>query len=443
MRLAGADGDVSRQAQPSELPSARDAQTAPEESPGSAAVDRLLESHLRDFGRAAAAQPLQLRRVRKLHGLARRVVGEARDGTLRNSIDAGEGPGEQNAAIGLQGETVDGAIRAASPGVERRVQAAIWIQSGEVVHDGPVEVEKGSSKQDLSIGLDGEGFHGAVGAAAGRIEGRIDTPIGIEPDQIAAGRSVEAGEAAAGEDLAIRLQGHARDTAGDARARIEAGGRFRRSIGIEPRDPGQRHSIHHREISAHHDLPIGLHGDAVHDSICPEGGIERAIYGAVAIQPGDIHGCGGKNGGGCQWNFTPDRLEAAAEEDLAVRLKGEASDEARDPVARIEGGGLASRLPVRIEPGDPCCTACRRCSENSPPRRIWPLACTAMAKTSARWLQRPQFPRRPDWKVESSRAVCVETDEIAFAVEATVAVPLIFCPPAPEKLPPSRILPSG
>ena len=190
-------------------------------------------------------------------------------------------------------------------------------------------------------------------AVRARIEDRVERAVGMQPADAVARRragaaATERREGAADQDLPVGL--HRQGLDGTVRAGIEA--RVERAVGVEPPDPVARRragaaAAERREVAADQDLPVGLHRQGVDDGVGArvEGGVERA----VGVEPPDVVARRRAGPAAAQ------HREAAADQDLPVRLHRQGADE----VVRAGIEGRVERA-VGVEPADSCCAAsCR------------------------------------------------------------------------------------
>jgi hypothetical protein len=139
------------------------------------------------------------------------------------AVGGGEVAASEDGAIGLDGEGLHGAVEAGA-GVESFVECAVGVKSGDAVAGNGIDLTEGSPDQDLSVGLQGDHCHGAIGMGR-REETFIYGSAGQQSDDVRAGLSVDGSESATDDQPGIELPGDgvygAIDSASDVKGRIE------------------------------------------------------------------------------------------------------------------------------------------------------------------------------------------------------------------------------
>ena len=170
-------------------------------------------------------------------------TGEAGQG---DAVDVGKIAADEQGAIGAagrerfsQGEHI--AVRAGAR-AEGAIDGAIVRSAGEMVAVDAVERGESAADDDAAIGLDEELVNGGVSAGTVVEEGRVEGRVGIEAGDVAQGGAIGRGEVAGGQDLAIGLKGDGEDIAIEAGSSREVGvgrtGRGVDGLGIGDTDDG-------------------------------------------------------------------------------------------------------------------------------------------------------------------------------------------------------------
>ena len=138
---------------------------------------------------------------RSVHGTIRIQPGDVIQGA---AVDSGEKAADENLAVQLQSDRTDGAIRT-SAGIKSRVNRAVRVQSGDVVHVG-VAIDGGEIAADdnLAVRLDRHGIDRGVGTQAG-IESRVQSAVAVEAGNAVDRRAANRRKSAA--DINLGLSG--------------------------------------------------------------------------------------------------------------------------------------------------------------------------------------------------------------------------------------------
>jgi hypothetical protein len=190
----------------------------------------------------------------------------------RLTVDLGEVPAEQEVAVGLEGEGVDGVVRSRADGVGR-VEVGIGQQTDQVRLVDALIVGKVAADQDAAVGLDGDGADGVVETGPG-IEGEVQCAVGVESSQAVAGDAIDQGEGAADEDLAVGLHGHGLD-------RVVQSDWLKGAIDLAGlQESNHVHAggvVHRREIACDQELSVRLTMDRVNRSAEPGADVKGRI----------------------------------------------------------------------------------------------------------------------------------------------------------------------
>ena len=154
----------------------------------------------------------------------------------------GEAAANDNHPIrGLDGERVNVAVRAVAE-VDGWIHRAGGQQAGDAVAGDAIGLSEITGQNNPIIGLDRNGFHGAIGSKAhGADEIRVQRTIRVEARDAVYGRSVNAGEIAADKDASIGLDGNGPDVVvgPDVRAEI----RIHRTVHIQTDEVADDHIV--------------------------------------------------------------------------------------------------------------------------------------------------------------------------------------------------------
>src|SRR5689334_20446777 len=123
---------------------------------------------------------------------------------IRRAVVVSETTAEQDLVIGLDHERSDEAVRAKTE-VDRWIDAAIDIHSGDAVTRDTIRGSELSANEDFIVLLKSQGQNGVAGAGP-RIEVGVGGTIGIEARDAASGDPIHIGEQTSEHDLFVCLQ---------------------------------------------------------------------------------------------------------------------------------------------------------------------------------------------------------------------------------------------
>ena len=141
----------------------------------------------------------------ELEGAARGAAGalQADQAIAVEAIELGEVAAHQKVAVRLDPEGADGAVGAGAGG-KGGVDCALGQEADEAVVGSVVEGGELAADQDLAVGLEGEGLDGVVGASADG-QGVIQEAFGGQTGEVTAGGAVDLSEPATDQEMAVRL----------------------------------------------------------------------------------------------------------------------------------------------------------------------------------------------------------------------------------------------
>ena len=233
-----------------------------------------------------------------------------------------EGAAEEDGAVGLDGDGIDGAVRV---GIEIGIHGAVGVEARDEVAHGRVpegvwrKAVEGATYDNLAVEVEREGVDGTGGAW---IKG-VERAVRLEPGEVVARRGrggrgtsgIEGGERSAGHDLTVGLE----EERVNGRAGRRVVGGIERTGAVETRDEfalcrsGSATRLHGREGTAEHNFAVTLDDDGVDAGI--EVRVERGVEGAVRIKAG--RAVAGR---------VTDAGKRTADEDLLVGLDGDCRD---------------------------------------------------------------------------------------------------------------------
>src|SRR5262249_12230217 len=156
---------------------------------------------------------------------------------------------------------------------------AVAVQPGDAIADSSVDGGEDTADQHPAIRLQGHGIDANACSAHAVLEGGVEAAIVVEASDAIARYTVDRGEDAANENLAIGLfdksQNRVIDSGGERR--VEA------AVAVEASDVEAADAVDEVELSTDQHLAVSLDGHGVDDEArCPghailEGGVECAV----------------------------------------------------------------------------------------------------------------------------------------------------------------------
>ena len=190
-----------------------------------------------------------------------------------------EGAADHDLAVGKWCDREHRVRRArACSGIEPAVQRAVAVEAGDLVPSGAEHVGESADGQQFAVGLEGERLHVVV-RDVGRTPAGIGRTVGIEAREVAAGGAADGVEAAADDDLSVRLQRQGVNVA--AHVQPVAEGQVHAAVGVEPHDALPADAAKRREESSNDQFAIRLQGQRRHRGVGTAAveivGIQRAV----------------------------------------------------------------------------------------------------------------------------------------------------------------------
>src|SRR5436190_7461024 len=180
------------------------------------------------------------------------VPEHARYSTTRKAIVSDKRSTNEDAAVWLDNDSIDIAIRAVA-WIKTQVDAAVSVQTAQVKPLSQIDLGKLPPNYDATVGLQSQGERSVIEAATNS-ETLIDASIGIQAANAVVRQPVETGEATGDNDSAIRLQHGGRNLGIGTGAGIKSP--IERSIEIETRDAVAGNVVRRRKTASDNNLPV-------------------------------------------------------------------------------------------------------------------------------------------------------------------------------------------
>ena len=205
-----------------------------------------------------------------VEGVVQRTIGvEAGESVARCAVDGREIAADQHLAVGLESHGPNRGVRAGA-GIEGVIERAIREQAGHAVAAGAIPGGEGAGEQDFAVQLDGHVVNNIIRAHRGA-EGVIEKTVLIQPGDPAARRSVHLGKRAPEDHFSIRLEGERLDWIVRA---ISAGHEIgvEGAVRLQAGDAIARRPVDGKEGTPDQDFAVGLHGERLHGIIRAKNG---------------------------------------------------------------------------------------------------------------------------------------------------------------------------
>ena len=269
---------------------------------------------------------------------------QAHEATGDRPVEAGEGAGGDQAAVGLHAQRVDLGVGTGAE-VDGGIQGAVVVEADQAGAALPIDRAERTRHHNLAVAHQQPG-HEVVRALAHSTEEGLQRAPAVEPRQPVAPGAAHAREVAADEQFAIAGQGQGAHGAVDCGGRDEA--RVQRAAGQEEAGHlATRGAVEAAEVAGHIEIPAGGHRDGglvhqhrTHLGVGPGEAVhEPGVQGAVSVQPGDAAA-----------GHAIDTRERTDQQHLAVTLHGHC-------VHRVVGARQAVlegdvQGAVGVQPGD-------------------------------------------------------------------------------------------
>src|SRR6185369_4349657 len=178
---------------------------------------------------------------------------------------------------------------------EAHIQAAIGVEPCTVRLQEAVHIIESTADEQFAVRLQ----RNSVNAAHGGTEGRIATPVGIQPtNSIVAPKDY----------FAVLLHRQGADVPDCRASRIEGG--VKMAISIEPRDVVPGDTVHLGEVPPDERFAVRLQSEGINAAVSTVSRIKTGVQGAIRIEPRDIGPA-----------HAVDVIEWATDKHLAVRLQ--------------------------------------------------------------------------------------------------------------------------